>query len=126
MTSVRSGCAIIGLMLVAASALAGPPPIVHIGEVLDASSHRPIGGVSVRAFYDEWPANASKPGVYETMTDSLGVYHLSFQRPARVLFFKAGYDSLFLHWPEEFEGSDQGGCGINLGPVRLVSAGEDR
>jgi len=120
MMSIRTGCAIVGLMIVAASALAGPPPILHSGEVLDASSGSAIGGVSVSAFYDEWPANASKPGVYETRTDSLGVYRLSIQRPARVVFFKAGYDSLFLHWPEEFEGSDQGGCGINLRPVRLV------
>jgi hypothetical protein len=126
MIGVRSSCAIVGLMIVAASALAGPPPIVHSGEVLDASSHMPIGGVLVSAFYDEWPANASKPGVYETRTDSLGVYYLSINRPARVVFFKAGYDSVSLHWPEEFEGSDQGGCGISLGPVRLVPAGEDR
>ncbi len=100
--------------------LAGPPLIVHIGQVLDAETGTPLVGVRVIGSYDDWPKDAVKPGVFTTETDSGGVYHVGGDLPARILFVIAGYDSLVLHWPEEFEGSDRGGCDINLAPVKLV------
>jgi hypothetical protein len=124
MINVRNSGLTIVMIIVAVSGWAGEPPLLHRGEVLDASNSLPIIGVQIHAFYDEWPPESPNPGVYETQTDSTGVYRLSINRPAEVVFYKAGFDSLALHWPEEFEGSDQGGCGITLGPVKLVPSGK--
>ena len=96
------------------------PPIVHIGQVLDAKTGTPLVGVRVIGSYDDWPKDAVKPGVFTTETDSAGVYYVGGDRPVQILSVIAGYDSLVLHWPEEFEGSDRGGCDINLAPVKLV------
>jgi len=100
--------------------MAGPPSIVHLGQVLDRETGAPLADVRVIASFEDWPETASKPGVFTTQTDSTGVYGIGFDRRARVLFFISGYDSLVLQWPQEFEGSEQGGCGISLGPVRMV------
>ena len=112
------------LLGLAAIAWAGVPAVVHSGQVLDAATNAPIVGVQVVAFFDDWPEDAQKHGAFTTQTDSMGVYHIGLSRPAEVLFIKTGYDSLTLHWPHEFTGVEQGGCGVNLGPVRLADSGK--
>ena len=105
--------------VVSVTATAGPPLIVHLGQVLDASTNAPLVGVEVRGVYDDWPADVKKRWPLKTETDSTGVYGVTLNRPGTIHFVKAGYDSLVLHWPEEFDGADLGGCGVSLGPVRL-------
>lgn len=90
-------------VVVAVAAWADPPMVVHAGKVFDES-------------FPDHPISS--------YTDSLGVYSVTLNRPGRVFFVKAGYDSLMLHWPDQFSGSDQGGCGITLGPVYLRRASE--
>jgi hypothetical protein len=102
-----------------AVARAGPPPVIHLGQVFDAHTKAPLPGVQVRSVYDGWPADATKRWVLDTETDSLGVYGVTLNRPGEIHFVKAGYDSVILHWPDEFSGVEQGGCDISLGPVWL-------
>jgi hypothetical protein len=105
---------------VAAFAGAGVPPILHSGKVFDARTGEPVVGVEVVGFFDEWLDNTPKYAVSKSHSDSLGGYHIGLNRPGTVHFIKAGYDSLVLHWPEEFEGSDRSGCGTHLTPVYLI------
>jgi hypothetical protein len=119
MNGVRTIYFLIGLVTVT-TVLAGKPMVIHTGQVLDGTTGTPVASVQIVAHYDNWPEDAKKPGVFATQTDSMGIYHFASNRPAEVLFIKSGYDTLMLHWPQEFEGSDRGGCDINLGPVRLV------
>ena len=111
---------ILAVLGVSGIAGAGVPPIVHSGKVFDAKTGDTVVGVEVHGFYDEWPDSIPKYAVSKSYSDSLGVYHIGLNRPGTVHFIKAGFDSLVLHWPEEFEGSDQSGCGINLEPVYLT------
>ena len=101
---------------------AGVPPVSHLGAVYDAKSSEPVVGVKVVGFADEWPDSVPIHAISTSYSDSMGVYSIGMNRPGYVYFVKVGYDSLMLHWPEEFEGSDQSGCGVNLGPIFLTPA----
>jgi len=100
--------------------VAGVPAIIHSGKVVDAETGAPLAGVEVVGFFDEWPAGVPRYVASKSISDSVGVYHIGLNRPGSVYFIKAGYDSLVLHWPEEFDGSDRSGCGINLTPIHLL------
>ncbi len=104
---------------------AGVPPVSHLGRVLDSETREPVIGVEVLGYPDEWPIDVPRKATSRCFSDSMGIYSVGLNCPGNVHFFKAGYDSLVLHWPEEFEGSDQGGCGITLGPVYLSPTSSD-
>jgi hypothetical protein len=113
-------CGLAAIAFVVNIAVAIPPP-VHKGQVLDAVDEHPLTGVGVRVTFDDWPEDSPKPGFFEMTTDSSGAYHLllDFDNPARVVFHMQGYDSLSLHWPDEFDELESVGCGCNLAPIRL-------
>jgi hypothetical protein len=101
-------------------ALAGIPSVLHLGQVLDTETGEPVVGVEVLGFPDEWPDDIPRKATFTSFSDSLGDYSVGLNRAGNVHFYRAGYDSLVLHWPDEFGGSDRGGgCDITLEPILL-------
>lgn len=118
MSRVSKICLVVVAGVVAVAG-AGPPMVSHGGQVLDAETGEPIHGVKVVEFCDESPDRFPERPVSASVSDSLGVYFVGGSCPGEVYFAKAGYDSLALHWPQEFGGDKEGGCGVTLKPVYL-------
>ena len=107
-------------LLMAGASFAPPrPPILSCGQVLDATTGRPIAGVEVKAF--RLGDLAKPPLVIEALTDSIGKYCMRPKQSNKVVFSASGYHALMLDWPEDLSPSAEfQNCPEDFDDVYLV------